>query len=1069
MSSLKIYKASAGSGKTFMLTREYLSYVVKNPVVYRNILAVTFTNKATAEMKERILEELYLLANGKKSGHLDFLTSECGLSEEKIRKNASIAFSLILHDYSNFSVTTIDSFFQKIFRSFLYELGIKFNFDLLLNDDEVLEEGVKQMMDSLEADQPVTDWLMQFIYDRMDEGKSYKVEDGLVKNSKEIFKERFMNYQEELFKKTTDKVFMNQYRNELNGLIKEFISALKNMGEDLLKEFEKAGFQSDDFSFGKSGVGGYVRRISKLKYNSDPKEFEYGKRVIDAQSDSENWTSKSSPKRNEIMSQAQNIFIQKLGSIVLYIENNKARYFSASLVLKNLYNLGLLSEIAGEAKDYTRRNGYFLLAEIPRFLAEVIGNDGAPFVYEKAGTRYNHFMIDEFQDTSQLQYRNFKPLVENSLSQGFGNLVVGDVKQSIYRWRNSDWQLLASQLNNDFGMFSPETITLEENFRSKPNIISFNNALYSVLPVLAATHTGENTVKIIELYKDAFQKQPEKQYSDQGYVRICFFDKEEFRGKVLSEWLPATVFRWWNKGIKDIAVLVRENRDIPDVFNALYNFRNEPGEHPCSDFRVVSGESLSLTVSGAVNFLVALIRYSVQPDDLVNRGLLLNEYKNYLTADTQNPADWFNYTVSDVKFVIPETQSEEFIHALELPLYEMIEHFIAIFHISSLKDEVPFILNFLDCVRDFSGKPMVSAQNFLDWWNENGSRQMVSMNDEKEAVKIVSIHKSKGMQYEAVLIPFPEWPMTPAIHPPLLWCTTIEVPFNKLPVIPVVYNKDMADSYFSEEYNEETLRSMVDNINLLYVATTRAKTVLEMACPQKEPAKVVYINELINKSLQSSGKIEVNGKTAEMKSLYDSEKQEFEIGNASEIIYREKESGSEKSTVSTVFATYIYNPEILVADNSYGIMTKEKDERIKYGLLIHEILSTIKYSDEMEDALSRFAVREKFTDEEKEHITKLLQSVFEIPEAGEWFDRQNKVLNEIIVIQKGGLQKRPDRIVFRNGKTIVIDYKTGQIEPGKNISQVKGYMKLLKEMGYAGVEGWLLYTDLLKAEKINSD
>ena len=1069
MPSLKIYKASAGSGKTFTLAREYLFYLVKNPLVYKNILAVTFTNKATAEMKERILTELFLLSYGKESDHLEYLVSKTGMDEKVVRENAGLAFNGILHDFSNFSVSTIDSFFQKIFRSFLYELGIKFNFDLLLNDSEVLEEAVKQFLENLQPEEPSTEWLLQFIQERMEEGKSYRIEDELVKSGKEIFKEQFVEFQQELFEKITDKTFLNSYKDSLKSIIEKVILDLRKIGIGMMEEIVQSGLDINDFSNKASGVAGYIYKLSIVSSDNITSVFEPGVRTLNASTDPQNWTTKNSTRRNEIIALVENSLLAKLNEVLAMIKIQKAQVYTARLILKNLFNLGLLAEISKEAKKYTFQNGYFLLAEIPRFLAEVIGTDGAPFVYEKAGTRYTHYMIDEFQDTSQMQYANFKPLVENSLSQGYGNLVVGDVKQSIYRWRNSDWQLLESQLRNDFAMFSPKEINLEENYRSKPNVISFNNALYSIIPEMSTgilENDQNSKERIIKLYSESIQKQPRQNYSDKGYVGVQFYSSDDYKDEVADSWMPSTVLFWWKRGLRDIAVLVRENRDIPIVFNSISRYIKKELEGIPSDFRVISGESLSLTASGAVNFLVSLLRYSINPDDMVNQGVLLHEYQFYLSNNEQNPDAWFNSKDSDIKNKIPELSDQTFTDALTLPFYEMIEHFISVFKLAELKNEMPFLLNFMDCVRDFSLKPLSNIKTFLDWWAENGARQMVSMNDEVEAVKIVSIHKSKGMQYDAVIIPFPDWSMTPSKHPPLLWCKAKSEPFNRLPVIPVIFHKEMNSSHFNNEYNEELLRSVIDNLNLLYVATTRAKSVLEMTCLVNDKAKLSQINDLIQMSLFSEAEISISEKGVKLCECIDKDKNLFSVGIKEEV--KVDKSGKDHMGVdqATKFESNLFNPKILVADNSYGIMSSEQNDRIKYGILLHEILSFIKNADEVDSVLERFFVKEKFTLIETKKIRNLIAEILNLPEVKPWFKKGNQVFNERSIVSNENEVRRPDRVVFVNDKAIVVDYKTGLQKVDEHRIQIKNYVELIREMGTPEVEGWLLYTDSLKTEKV---
>ncbi len=1063
---LKIYKASAGSGKTYKLTYEYLRLIVKNPFLYRNILAVTFTNKATDEMKERILTELFFLSSNKNSNHLENLISELKLNEEIIRKNAKQAFNLILHNYSNFSVSTIDSFFQKIFRAFLFELDIKFNFDLLLDNKEVLTEAVKNFLESIEPNTNTTNWLIELINNKIEDGKSYKLEDDLITLGQEIFKETFSAYQNELFEKTNDKEFLIKFTEQLKKTMSNFINFINEKANDILTKIKNSGFEEEEFIGGTRGLISYFNKLYQFSNNSSFIKTIYttsfNKYKIIANDDGK-WHSSKTKRGAEIDFFCINNIKQILLKLFEYIENNKCEFVSSKLLFKNLYNLGLLSEIAREAKEYTNKNGYFLLSEIPTFLSKIIGNDGASYVYEKTGTRFEHYMLDEFQDTSQLQYQNFLPLIENSLAQGFDNLVVGDVKQSIYRWRNSNWQLLSNKIQENTKRFLPETITLGENYRSKPNIIAFNNSIFSILPELSANiiENENNKNRILTLYKEHYQNTPKKQFNNNGYVKISFIDKKVFDEKIYNEWLANTVFELWNKGIKDIAILIRNNKKIPEVFSTLFNFKNTDGIHPCKDFRVISGESLVLTASSAVNFLVSLVKYSVNSNDEINKALLVNEYHQYLKGNKENPEIWFSNIIHE----IDSFKNKAFTNALNLPIYEMVEHFINIFDLYSNKDEIPFILNFLDCIRNFSSKPLSNAQNFIEWWDENSGKQLISMNDEKEAVKVLTIHKSKGMQYEAVIIPFPNWEMLPSKMKPLLWCKSTNEPFNQLPIFPIVYDKEMQYSYFADDFYEESFLSVVDNLNLLYVATTRAKSILQIACPKGEKTETTYIYNLINEGINSNIDIIINGTTSKLKLLNNSETNTLEIGKIEDIKCDEKQTET-TNFISTSTSFNYFNKEILVADNSHGTISKETNNKIKFGILIHEILALIKNKNDITKVLEQYCILEKISIDEQKQLAELLHSIFEIPIVNNWFEPKNKVLTEIGIIEKNGKVHRPDRVIINENNVIVIDYKTGQEEIEKHKNQLTRYMNLIKEMNYKNIEGYLLYTDLLKIEKV---
>ncbi|MDA3781226.1 MAG: UvrD-helicase domain-containing protein, partial [Bacteroidales bacterium] len=534
MDKLKIYKASAGSGKTFKLTEEYLKLVYANPYAYKQILAVTFTNKSTAEMKNRILQELYLLSindasdkNIKQSEHKISLSKFFNLSDTEIRNKAKSILNNILHDYSKFSVNTIDKFFQQILRSFTKEIGIQPGYQIELNSDEILGNSIDELMNEIGDNAQLQEWLVKYSESKISEGKNWDFKKNLESLGKQIFTEKYKELNQD-FIENADKELFNKYLKDLNSIKHEFENKLIKIGNEAIQYISSIGLEISDFSYGKSGVMNFFNKLSNKIFDTP------GKRVLDAQESVDNWYKKTSTKKDEIENAVNTKLLSLLKDAVNHFNNEVANYNTATSILKNFYTLGILKDISRKIKEYSKRNNVFLLSDGAKLLNDIINNNDAPFIYEKVGNIYKHFLIDEFQDTSTMQWGNFKPLITNSLSQAKKNIIVGDIKQSIYRWRNSDWSILAHKVNNDFKQFLPKTEALEYNYRSEKNIINYNNTIFAyaasilqndfINKIESVKDISENLkTEISFAYSDLYQKAPSKTNKNGGYISHKFY------------------------------------------------------------------------------------------------------------------------------------------------------------------------------------------------------------------------------------------------------------------------------------------------------------------------------------------------------------------------------------------------------------------------------------------------------------------------------------------------------------------------------------------------------------------
>jgi ATP-dependent helicase/nuclease subunit A len=569
--TLTIYSASAGSGKTYKLTSIYLAHLFRSRYSYRKILAVTFTNKATAEMKSRILDHLHKLANGENSDYLSDLVKSTGRTEEWIRNESKEILNSILHDFSRFSVSTIDSFFLKVLRAFAREVGLHSGFSIELDHTAILSAAVDEMIASATADNQLKNWLITYAKSNIEEEKSWNLKDAIISLAEELFKEKFKILSFEEQSKLEDKIFLLEYIKKIRLISHSFEKELIAFGvraNEIISEFEL----TDDLFYRKGqGIPSFVKSMVSGNIKG-PNIY-----VREIMNDPPRWST-GNPEPQLKTAIDSGLYETLLDAIKFY-DKNIIAYNSALSVLSNIYALGILSDVLHNVHLITTSENSFLLSDSSEVLNLITREDQSPFIYEKIGNRYENFMIDEFQDTSMIQWNNFRPLIENSMAEGYDNLVVGDVKQSIYRWRNSDWRILgkvlASMVDNDRIFSKP----LTTNWRSRSNIIKFINSLFTIIPdQLDKALSGDQlTESFKRIYSEAIQEDPCKKAG--GFVRLEFVanNKEQKWKEIVLDRLPGIIESVQDKGYKasDIGIIVRDGKEGGLVLNALINQNNK--------------------------------------------------------------------------------------------------------------------------------------------------------------------------------------------------------------------------------------------------------------------------------------------------------------------------------------------------------------------------------------------------------------------------------------------------------------------------------------------------------------
>jgi len=1069
MGKLQIYSASAGSGKTFQLAKAYIHLLFTNPSVYRNTLAVTFTNKAAGEMKDRILKALYKMAVTE--DEKDFspgIMKDFNLSKEEVRNKAAELLSAILHHYSRFSIQTIDSFFQSVLRNFIRELGLPYNYSLEMNQERILHEVVDLFLQSAGDNRELKRWLVQFAGEKINAGETWNFKKDILKLGNEFFNERGKAFFNQVQDKIKNRDFLEEYRKELKAIAETFENTMAEFGEQGMALMKKYGLEVEDFSHKSSGTGSYfIKLATKSKF--EPNTF-----ILAAAEKSEAWFPKASSHQTGSREIIEKEFMPLLSRTIQFYNREIILYNTAIHILKQYYNLGIAFELSEELLTYTREHNAFLMADMGPFLSRITGNNDAPFIYEKTGIYFHHFMLDEFQDTSVVQWSNFKPLINNSLAGGNTNLIVGDVKQSIYRWRNSNWKIMASQIDHDFSGFDLQRETLPNNYRSREQVVAFNNVLFSTAPQLLQNRYNENfepglfderkagemQKKILSIYNNPVQDVARPSYAEGGVIRISFpGDKTTWKdtagieftreiGNLLRAGVPAG----------SIAVLVRTSTDGNRAIQALLDFKEREPDIP--DFAVLSSDSLFLQNAPSVRFLVAFLIYLDDPNDNLNLTKLYFEYCffNEKPLNLGGRNNHFFHFFEDEVF--PDKIRNELTCLRKRSLSEIVEEAIRIFQLGKKKEALPYILGFQDIILDFSRKQSGDIRSFLEWWEEEGIKESLPAGNDSGALRVITIHKAKGLQFEYVFIPYADWPLDHLQHAPILWCSLNTAPFNRLSPLPVKYSKDLRNSLFSSYYLEEQLDTYIDNLNLLYVAFTRAVSGLFVFAPPGNDQKNVsgLLFSSLNPISQTNASTSLSGIWKEKDKLWIS-------GSPPPFETTLEKQELQQLTLEEYYG-WPYASRMRLKYQGTDFFSEEKREKINQGTLLHEIFENILTADDLDEALLRIHEQGKIDQLEMTHLRNHINQLIANPQVAGWFSGNWEVKAEAEFLVPGGGILRPDRVMIKNRKVSVVDYKFGKVKNETHQRQVKRYKKYLLEMGYPEVSAWLWYVEQGVVEEV---
>ncbi len=1066
---LIVFKASAGSGKTFTLAVEYIKLLVVNPTSYRNILAVTFTNKATEEMKMRILSQLYGIWKQlpDSNSYLERIMKDTSLPPETVSLRAGEALHNLLHNYSYFRVETIDSFFQSVLRNLARELDLTANLRISLNDVQVEEQAVDQLIDSLTHSDAMLQWLLSYVMEKISDDRSWNIMGQVKQFGKTIFHDYYKTHRQALQAKIDTQGFIEEYTKQLRAIRQDALQCMKGYADTFFKVLSDEGIEPDQLAYGSKGIGSFFLKIQQGIFD----ESIVSNRVLEQRDDASKWYSKKSADGPHIHAVAEASLMPLLVELLDQRPTQWRLYQSADVTLQHLNQLRLLGSIEQKVRQMNDEANRFLLSDTQQFLHELISDSDSPFIFEKIGSQLEHIMIDEFQDTSVVQWKNFKVLLEECMShQGTENLIVGDVKQSIYRWRSGDWRLL-NAIDREFPHPSQQLDIepLATNYRSERNIIAFNNAFFCEAARQEyenqRTSNAEGAEQLRHAYADVSQHWREGAAA-KGYVDITLLPAaDDYLDRTLQ--LTAdTVERLYAQGVplSAIAILTRTNKYIPTI--AEYFAQHLP------HIPVVSDEAFRLDSSVVVTLLVQALHLLTHPDDLLAKATIAKLYKKTVQGKDVAESELFILD-SPLDDLLPTAFTQHTAELLQLPLYELVERLYNIFSLDRLDDQSAYLCTFYDQLSLFVQDNTTDIDAFVREWEDTISSKTIQ-GASANGIRILSIHKSKGLEFQHVIIPFCDWRLE---HADIIWCAPDRPPFDALPIVPIAYSeKRLKGTIYEADYRDEHLQNTVDNLNLLYVAFTRAVSSLYVIGKRNEKALRSALIETVLPQLQLEGAVLEGEDDKEVPLTFTYGSPESIVGSADESATPSDNVFLQRASQQLIhLQTFDVKTAFRQSNESRNFIDNDDTQQavsyIKMGNVLHEIFSHIRTTDDIAPALLRLQMDGVLYDDEvtREKLVAMLRKRLEDQRVSEWFSDRWQLFNEcsILKLESDGTlkERRPDRVMTDGRESHVVDFKFGSPRAEYH-EQIREYMQLLRQMGLPGVRGWLWYVYSNKIEEV---
>lgn len=1095
MSKFNIYSSSAGSGKTYTLTKEYLKLALGSDKVnyYKRILAITFTNDAASEMKERILVALKDIADtqnfNEKSkfwGMFREIAGELKLPDDIIQQRAAAVFSHIIQQYSDFAVKTIDSFVNQLVNAFTEDLGLPYNYEIVLDSKTVMTEAVERLIEKAGFDehQDLTRILEHFVEEKISDGKTWNfIAEDLAEFGKHLINDQF--YSAIIKLDSLDSKDFWHISDNIYTYLNSIENRIKVLTEKAIQYIENQGLSVDDFTQKAKGIGGYFYNMRDdfedeyfRKKDKSPNSYQW------AAINEDKWYGAKTPTSTKV---AIDVIKEDLTAVFNEMQEFKTKhlpkYALFTMIKPNLRKLSLLKKIKTEFDNVLADKNQVFISEFNRKILQIILSEPVPFIYERIGERYNHLLVDEFQDTSDMQFYNLLPLIENSLANNHFNLIVGDAKQAIYRWRGGKMELIVHLFKNeveklmdnsliqDFQIeqfmsisnyLNPENLTT--NYRSSREVIDFNNRFFaSVLNEYKNIHPF-----LIDVYAGFEQKIPENAKTG-GHVQIEFLDYVKGENLMLSrtvEIIQQVLDEGYSMG--DIAILCRKNKESAEMANFLVE----------ANYNIISRDSLLLKNSPIVRLLVAFMRIVNQPDNRLAKSEVA--YLFYQTILGYIPNNKDNDLISEAvdaaqitDFYLLFAQHGFTLNSINLNksgIYELAEKIIHVFQLFERTDRKSYLFRFLDVVLNYSLKESNHLQDFLKFWDEKKDSSALSVKSpaEQDAITITTVHRSKGLEYPVVIIPYAQWDTEPNNYSEL-WADLEVLDYEELRYekegdavrllsAPIKLNSRMSMTDLSGQYGKEFQAIFLENLNMLYVAFTRAVDKLFVLSGKNHHNKVQGVGGLMQGFLQSA-------------ELYQPDQNIYEISKG-HFIKKEKPATAERDV--------IFLPKVVSEDRSDKLRLRRISEKIFDSETLdktkdrvnklHEAIVKIKTRKDIPKAIQLLEFEGVLSLKESHEIIESIEEIIALPELKALFEEGLQVDNQREILLNGTESQCPDRVVMKDGIVYIIDFTTGTSkDPNKherNARQVRNYGKLYRQMGFENIEMMLVYLETSEVVRV---
>lgn len=1047
---LQILNASAGSGKTYNLVLTYLRLILgegRSAHTFAHIMAMTFTNKAALEMKTRIISALDLLSNPNRSSgaetqkalqYADDVAKALNCSKEDLQLRAKLALKQILHQYEDFHVMTIDKFNLRLIRSFSRDLDLDGEFQVILNEDEVLDQVIDELMDGLDPKtrQKFTDLVLKYSREKVKDQENWNFQRDLKSFATILTNEKYFTLLNEM--KEAD--YSAEAYNALNMEIRAIESSIANKAKSLQELFNSLNLESP--KGGKNAFSAFAKLTSDKLMQGNSKNDGFF----------------SDTMRNYFASgeYPAPLAIKALEFDAFYTQNVK-QFHLLKLVRRNFFNMALLQFISEALEGVKQNEKLIRISEFNKLISDLIEKEEAPFIYERLGNRFQHFLLDEFQDTSRLQWMNIVPLVHESLSQDHENLIVGDPKQSIYRFKNG----LAEQFVALPAIYNPEKdpeterksryfqaqgqkLPLKENWRSRKDVVWFNNAFFKTL----RTQIPE---ELVTFYQDVEQIPKGK---DGGYVFIHsegIEDKEANRSvEMMLSWIDQCIADGIEKG--DICILGNTKKDCNSWAIELTS----------RGHKVVSADSLLVNSDHYVKMTIAYLKWRKNPaGELEARRFSelyfslksdnsIAEIRSYWKTKIISPEKSFQVFDSN-KFFIEQFGSEDAFFFPYENLFNLVQGFYALAGLEEIHN--PYLHHLSDMAHDFDNLRGPELELFLEDYEKKGKDSAIQVPENKDAIKIMTGHKSKGLEFRVVLLPNMDWSIV-SRRSQFLIKDSGNIIYTSL-------SKSHQIDRIREEYDFEFNQSFLDKINLCYVMFTRPIERLYVANFFDINPRDQRFGKKLHEVLHYLPVTSLNGEKQESKNTF-----RIEIGQQAKAQQDEGSAGTELNFTPVSLSNKLWFPDISLQENALDEDTGLSDQQ-RFGNQLHLLLSLIGNENEIESQLGALTETGEVEIGFEEKLRSELQKIFSMYDYQQLLQGAEKILNEQGIIISATETRRPDKIILKKDETIVIDYKTG-IPKEKHLKQVQVYADTLREMGYQNVRGIVFYTGELRLVRAES-